>query len=69
MIFSVEVISKDGELWARSVGDYFAVARIVMDVMNTKKFSDGGWKLTIKATSQDDHDIIGTLDFLGGESA
>ena len=69
MMYSVEVVSKNGELWARSVGDYFAIARIVMDAMNTKEFSDGGWKLVIKATTQDDHDIIGTLNFMEGAKA
>ena len=61
-MFALEVRSSEGELWVRRVGDYFGIAHTAMDIMDSTKFIRSGWVMTIKGTTAEDHDEVGSLE-------
>ena len=61
-MYALELRSDANELWARVIGDYFEISRLVMNVMNSENFNADRWTLELYSSSLYETEPIGSFD-------
>lgn len=61
-MYALELWSDANELWARVIGDYFEISRLVMNVMNSENFNADRWTLELYSSSAYETEPIGSFD-------